>query len=235
MDNIEPTTIYEQLSQECNCMTTVNANDVDELIQLISSLTCWQNKPCETFLVGERKEIMDVPNCVEKCEVFEFTPFYHPFDKDSFEFTLVTQQGIEETTETITEFAYSEIDGNFKMVLPLPDCKCGCNPCECVPKYKLMVTYVAGFELLPDCLIPIMCEALQYIAEKNKCDCAQCQTCDNKYEDDKIPILVDDADSLTLQLKNYFIRTLARQYRKQLSLISLCEMPNELWGFRVCG
>lgn len=224
--------IYEQLSTKCNCMT-VKETDVDELIQLISSLTCWQNEPCETFLLGERREVIDLPDCMDECEVIAFEPFYHPFDKDSFEFKLVAQTGIEEEITDITDFAYSEIDGSFKMIPPIADCKCGCKPCECLPKYKLLVTYVAGYENLPDCLIPLMCEALQYIAEKNKCDCDKCQTCDNKYEDDKVPILIDDADTLTLQLKNYFIRTLAKQYKRQLSLISLCRRPNELWGFRV--
>lgn len=224
--------IYEQLSEKCNCMK-VNETDVDELIQLISSLTCWQNRPCETFLLGERRETLELPDCMDKCEVFEFTPFYHPFDRYSFDFTLVAQEGIEETTEPIIDYSFSEIDGNFKMILPLPDCKCRCKPCGCVPKYKLLVTYVAGYCNLPDCIIPIMCEALQYVEEKNKCDCSKCTTCDNKYEDDKIAILVNDADSITLQLKNYFVRVLAKQYVKQLSLISLCDKPNELWGFKV--
>lgn len=227
-------TIYEQLSAGCNCMTVKEA-DVDELIQLISSLTCWQNKPCETFLSGERREVMELPDCMDRCEVFEFTPFYHPFDVDSFEFTLIAQTGIEEEATEITDYSYSEIDGNFKMILPIPDCKCRCRQkrCDCVPKYKLLVEYVAGYEELPDCVIPVMCEALQYVEDKNKCDCSKCETCDKQYEDDKIPILVDDADTITLQLKNYFVRSLARQYRKQLSLISLCEGSHELWGFRV--
>lgn len=224
--------IYEQLSEKCNCMT-VKTTDVDELIQLISSLTCWQNKPCETFLLSERREVMDLPDCMDECEVFTFDPFYRPFDTESFHFTLVAQTGIEETAAEITDFAYSVVDDNYKMILPLADCKCRCKPCECVPKYKLVATYVAGYEELPDCLVSLMCEALQYIAEKNKCDCDKCQTCDNKYEDDQVPILIENADSLTLQLKNYFVRTLAGQYRKQLSLISLCQRPKDLWGFRV--
>lgn len=232
MLNEEPTTIYEQLHQECDCVK-VNEADVDELIQLISSLTCWQNQPCETFLLSERREVMELPKCMDECEIFTFEPFYHPYDADSFTFTLVTQRGIEETSEDIAEYAYSETDDNFKMVLPLPDCKCGCKPCECEPTYKLVVTYVAGYEMLPDCLIPLMCEALQYIKEKNNCDCDKCETCDKKYEEDQIPIIVDDADTLTLQIKNYLIRTLSRQYRKQLSLISLCKPQQELWGFRV--
>lgn len=226
-------TIYEQLSEQCNCVT-VNQADVDELINLISSYTCWMQSPCETFLSGDRREVLDLPECMDECEVFTFTPFYHPFNKDSFTFTMVTQSGIEETTTTITDYAYSEIDGDFKMVLPLPDCKCCCDSkCECPKKYKLLVTYNAGYETLPDCLISIFCEALQYIKDKNNCDCDKCQKCDAKYEEDKTEILIESAATLTDQIKNHFVRVLARQYARELSLISLCDRQNELWGFRV--
>ena len=234
MGEIEPTTVYEQLATKCNCIGSVEQSDVEELINLISLYTCWTQKPCETFLSGERREVLELPDCMDECEVFSFTPFYHPFDKESFAFTLIAQKGTEEETTEITDFSYSEIDDDFKMVLPIPNCRCNCrNKCDCPTKYKLLVTYVAGYDLLPDCMIPLMCEALQYIKEKNKCDCSKCTTCDNKYENDQVPILVDDADTITLQLKNYFIRVLSNQYKRQLSLISLCERQNELWGFRV--
>lgn len=225
-------TIYKQLSEQCNCIT-VNESDIDELINLVSIYTCWTQKPCETFLSGERREVLDLPDCMDECEVFTFEPFYSPFDEDSFSFTLVAQTGIEEETTEITDFSYSELDGNFKMILPIPSCRCHAPKCGCPTKYKLLVTYVAGYEELPECLIPLFCEALQYIKEKNNCSCDKCQKCDAKYEEDKTEILIDNAATLTDQLKNYFIRVLAMQYRRQLSLISLCQRLNELWGFRV--
>lgn len=227
-------TIYNQLSEYCNCIKEFKESDVDELINLVSVYTCWTNKLCETFLSGDRREVIDLPPCVDECEVFTFRPFYYPFDADSFQFTLVAQTGIEETTTEITDFSYSEIDDDFKMVLPLPDCKCGCAPkCGCPTKYKLLVEYVAGYQELPDCLLPLFCEALQYIQDKNNCDCSKCLECDNKYDDDKVEVAVADGGNITVRLKYYFVRTLAEQYKRQLSLISLCERPNELWGFRV--
>ena len=234
MENEEPKTIYEQLSNTCKCMKTVTEADVDQLIDLISVYTCWAQSPCETFLLSERREVMELPPCMEECEVFSFKPFYHPFDVETFTFTLIAQKGIEEESTVISDFSYSEIDDDFKMVLPIPSCRCSCKKrCDCPTKYKLLVTYVAGFDLLPDCLLDLMCEGLQYIQEKNECNCDKCTSCDNKYEDDKVPILIDDADTITLQLKNYFVRVLSNQYKRKLSLISLCEKPNELWGFRV--
>lgn len=225
-------TVYEQLREQCNCINSVSEADVDELINLVSSYTCWAQKPCETLLLSERREVISLPDCMDECDVFTFEPFYKPFDEESFSFTLVTQTGIDEETTEITEYSYSELDGNFKMVLPIPNCKCA-PECGCPRTHKLLVTYVAGYEELPVCLIPLFCEALQYIKEKNKCDCDSCAVCDNKYDNDKTPILVPDAATLTEQLKNYFIRVLTNQYKRQLSLISLCEYPSELWGFKV--
>ena len=228
----EIVTIKEQLSEYCDCLKTVEQADVDELIELISVYTCWAQNPCETFVMGERHEVLELPDCLDECGVYEFEPFYVPFDSESFTFTLVAQEGIEETTSPITQYNFSATDQNFKMILPLESCRCH-HECGCPTKYKLVVDYNAGFELLPDCLLPIFCEALQYIHERRSCDCSECTSCDKKYGEDQTEILVDDAAKLTDELRTYLIRVLSKQYKRQLSLISLCERPNELWGFRV--
>ena len=46
-----------------------------ELITLISTYTCWAQSPCETFLLSERREVVDIPDCIKDCDVFEFEPF----------------------------------------------------------------------------------------------------------------------------------------------------------------
>ena len=233
MGNEQITTIYEQLSSYCDCLHDFAEADVDELIELISVYTWWAQNPCETFVFGRRREVVDLPDCFCDCDVFEFEPFYAPFDPNSFEFTLVAQTGIEEETSPITQFNYSEVDQNFKMILPIESCRCKRHECGCPTNYKMLVEYDAGFELLPDCLLPIFCEALQYIKERRNCDCHQCTECDKKYGEDQTEVLVDDAAKLTDELKAYLVRVLAKQYKRQLSLISLCERPQELWGFRV--
>lgn len=220
-------TIFEQLTEYCDCQE-VKDRDVNELIDLISSFTCWAQSPCETFLKSERRQVLELPNCVNDCDVFEFEPFYAPFDKDSFTFTLIEQNGIQETATPITDFIYSEVDGNFKMELPLPTCNCKPN-CGCESKFKLLVTYVAGYELIPECLLPLMCEALMWIAEKNDCDCncEQCTPCDQNYRE---PKQIDYA-SLTGRLQEHFLTILTRQYFRQLSLISLCSRyKGQLWA-----
>lgn len=226
--------IYDQLRNHCDCIKDeITDADIDELVSLISMYTCWQQKPCDTFLQSMRKQVVELPDCVDDCNVFEFEPFYEPFDVSSFTFTLVSQTGIEETSTVLTNVSYSEVDELFRLNLPIPGCECMPN-CGCPTHYKLLVEYVAGYDEIPECLLPLFCEALQYIKEMKKCDCSQCQTCDNKYDADKVEVLVYDAAKLTDQLKVYFVKTLTEQFKRQLSLISLChKRENELWGFRV--
>ncbi len=221
------TTIVEQLTEYCDCVPAdVRERDVDELINLISTFTCWTQKPCETFLKGERKEVKDLPNCIRDCDVFTFDPFYAPFDKDSFTFTLIEQNGISESATEITDYVYSEVDGNFRLELPLPACECKPN-CGCESKFKLLVTYVAGYELIPECLLPLMCEALNWINEKNSCDCEKCEPCDQTYRE-PIPI---DYTTISGRLQEHFLTILTTQYFRQLSLISLCNRyKGQLWA-----
>lgn len=225
-------TIYEQL-RSCPCDNSkVNDEAIDELINLVSMATCWTQKPCETFLSSDRKEIIDLPDCMDDCGVFVFEPFYYPFVPESIKFTLVKQEGIEETYTDVTEYLYSEVDETFKMKLPIPSCECGCDPCGCPTNYKLVAEYVAGYELIPDCLMPLFCEALQYIVDKNLCDCSECQTCENKYDDDRVMVTVPNAATLTERLKAYFMDMLTKQYARQLSLISICDRKHidSLWA-----
>lgn len=225
--------IYDQLRNHCDCIKEeITDADIDELISLISMYTCWQQKPCETFLSGERKQVVDLPDCVDDCSVFEFEPFYEPFDISSFTFTLVSQTGTDETSTVLSDVTYSEVDEVFKMNLPIPDCMCK-PKCGCPTHYKLLVTYVAGYDEIPECLLPLFCEALQYIKERKQCDCEECQTCTNEYGE-QTQRLVYDAAKLTEALKVFFINMLSMQYSRQLSLISLCDKrKSELWGFRV--
>ena len=229
MDEEKVLTPLEQLTEYCDCVD-VEERDVTELINLISTYTCWAQKPCETFLLSERKEVKELPNCVCECDVFEFEPFFAPYDVESFTFTLVEQNGINETLTPITSISYSEADEKFRMELPLPNCTCK-PKCGCESTYKLLVTYVAGYENIPDCLLPLFCEALQWIVEKNKCDCEACEGCDPNNRTEQTNI---DYGSLTGRIQEHFLTVLTAQYFQQLSLISLCQRyKGELWGIVV--
>lgn len=230
MDEEKVLTPLEQLTEYCDCLDSVDERDVNELINLISTYTCWAQKPCETFLKSERKEVRELPNCVCECDVFEFEPLFAPYDVESFTFTLVEQNGINEISHIISSYIYSEADEKFRLELPLPDCGCKAK-CGCESKYKLLVTYVAGYENIPECLLPLFCEALQWIADKNKCDCEECEPCNDRLypQDNQI-----DYTNLTGRMQEHFLTILTRQYFNQLSLISICQRyKGELWGIVV--
>lgn len=228
-------TAVEQLTEYCDCLIAeeqgelpyakFDDKEVDELINLISVYTCWAQKPCETFLSSERREVMAVDDCIHECDVFEFEPFYVPFDVCSFTFTLVEQNGIDEILTPIDTFVYSEADEKFRMELPLPNCKCK-PQCGCKSTYKVIAEYTAGYDEIPECLLPLFCEALQWIIEKNKCDCEKCEDCENKYA------MVNEIDNTTItgRLQEHFLNILSHQYFKQLGLISLCGYRRDLWG-----
>lgn len=226
--------ILNQLTEYCDCIAEdVDEKNVYELIHLVSMATCWTQEPCDTFLFGTRKEVVDLDECIEDCGVFIFDPFYRPFDPASITFTLVEQQGIEEKSVSITDFIYSEVDDNFRLDLPIPTCDCiGQCTCGCRKNYKLVAEYNAGYEELPECLLPVFCEALYYIIEFNKCNCEDCPKCNEKYAD-YITYSLEDGASITDRLADFFVKVLAKQFIKELSLISLCDGNRDIWGFVV--
>lgn len=226
--NIVAVEIVDQLSEYCSCVGDVEEADIAELVNTISLATCWMQNPCETFLKSERREVIDLPDCMD-CPM-EFTPFYHPYDPESFKFSLLKIEGITETVTEITDFAYSETMGLFRLNTGLPSCKCNTCGCDdCKPVYKLVVTYEAGYEELPDCLLPVFCNVLEVIKAKNTCDCHDCG-CDGSGEDN---IQYAEGDVVTVALETDIGKLLVEQYKKQIGMISLCKAPETLWGFVV--
>lgn len=222
--------ITEQLSDNCDC-TEVKDSDVAELINIVSMASCWTQEPCETFLLSDRSEIIDLPECLDNCKVFEFIPFYKPFTPESFTFTLLEIDGITETEIPITEFSYSTSLGGFRLLLPLKSCKCAKPKCGCGVEYKLIVTYEAGYELIPDCLVPIFCQMLRLIKDKNTCDCSHCQECEAATE--QLKKVYANGDIVSPYTDNYLATLIIEQYHRQLGLISLCENYTETWGIVV--
>lgn len=220
--------IMEQLTSYCDCVEA-DENDVNELITMVSMITGWMSKPCEDFLKGERREVIELPSCLD-CPM-EYSPFYHPYDVDSFTFTLVKIDGIEETSTPITSYTYSEVDEVFRIDVGLPSCKCAGNVCGCAPKYKLLVTYNAGYDTIPDCLLPVFCNLLEVIHAKRSCDCS-CDVCENTYGSaDQQPVVkYKSGDVVTVFLENDLGKVLVEQYKNQLAMLNLYKMPSVFWG-----
>lgn len=224
------TGIVEQLTEYCSCIKDASEENIEELINIISMATCWMKEPCDTFLAGQRTEVILLPSCMD-CPM-EFKPFYHPFDADSFTFSLVKVDGIKETITSIEDYAYSAVSDVFRINTGLPSCKCNpCDPCsDCEVEYKLLVSYTAGYELIPECLLPVFCNVLEVIAAKNDCSCDDCACEGSKYEDN---VQYAEGDVVTVALETDLGQLLVEQYKKQLQMISLCKPSPELWGFVV--
>lgn len=212
---MEVSNVVEQIIEYCSCQD-IDEKDVIEAIDIVSIFTGWAYRSCETFLTGERKEVIEIPRCVP-CG-YEFKPYYWPYDTETFTFTLIKQRGIVEESEPI-EFVYSEVDEVFRLDLP-NDCCCGGNEkCGCPTKYKILVTYEAGYDFIPDCLLPVFCEIVRLIHEKNLCCKSSC-ACDGT---------VDEEESSSESLAD-FKKIIREQYKRQLGMISLYKEHPEVWG-----
>lgn len=217
---------WDDLKDYCNCVEA-DDDDVSELVNVISLATGWQSKPCETFLKSTRREVIDLPSCTD-CPIV-FDPYYVPFDQSSFKFYLVTIEDIAESVSEITNFAYHTSDGKFYVNPGIPSCKCS-DKCGCPATYKMIVEYDAGYETIPDCLLPAFCNVLDVIHRKNTCDCNTC-SCDNTGSEENVTYATGDI--VTVALETDIGKMLVEQYKKQLGMISLYRRQRDLWGFVV--
>ncbi len=217
-------TLVEQLRATCECVEDITDAEVNELVNVISMATCWTRVPCETFLRGDRREVVDLPSCAD-CPI-AFDPYYRPFYEDTFKFYLVKIHGLDEEVTEITDFKYSATDGVFRVDTGLPPCNCGCNPCGCPTSYKMVVTYEAGYDELPDCLLPVFCNVLEVIRAKRDCQCCNDCGCDNQEQQIKYAA----GDVVSVQLETEIGKILVEQYKNQIGMISLCRPRKYLWG-----
>lgn len=224
-------TVYEQLKDFCDCLPEMEDDvferNVDELIHLISILTCWEQSTCETFLNSERVEYTcmgEIDPCACYGGVVSFVPYYRPFQADTFRVDLIEIRGIEETETPITDFAYIEALGELRIDLSghVTNAECGCGP-----ERRLRVQYDAGYSQLPDCLVQIFCDMLHVIAKKNECDCEKCQACEGGED---VTIEYAEGDTLSPILNTYFNNLLAAGFKQQLGFMSLCDFAPEIWG-----
>lgn len=215
--------VHEQILGYCTCAKEATVEDVTELINMVSMATGWMRKPCETFLKDDRREVIDLPDCLDCPLVFD--PYYHPFDVDSFTFTLVTIKGTEETLTPITDFAYHESDEKFHVNVGLPKCGCVSCSCGCPPSYKMIVEYSAGYEVIPECLLDVFCNVLEVIHSKNDCCCEKDCGCSDGEQDIKYAT----GDVVTVQLDTDIGKMLVSLYMTQLAMLSLSR-PEPFWG-----
>lgn len=237
--------IFEQVSQYCTCVEEITEKDVSDMIDVVSLATGWMLNPCETFELSDRREVIDLPSCMD-CP-YTFTPYYAPFDPNSFRFTLITRKGIEQTMTPIEGYLYTGLtfgcdcvgssEGDFRIETGIPKCKCGCTTeCGCPTEYKLLVEYRAGYEDLPDCLLPVMCNLLEVIHAKNSCDCNGCGCDGDKatYDADGNIITQEikykSGDVVSVFLETDLGKMLVEQYKNLLGQMSLLKYTHNVWG-----
>lgn len=227
------TEIITQLRDYCGCLPEMDDGELEgnvaELIHLISTMTCWAQQPCETFLNSGRTETLSLQKA-EPCScdsgVVSFEPYYRPFQEGTFKVSLAWQQGMEEKITELDpqDYRYSSNFGVLRINAGRYMADCGCCPGE----YRLVVTYDAGYELIPECLLPLFCEMLQLIYDKNNCSCHDCQACEN---DSDVSIEYADGDRVSPEMEKYLTRLILDGHQKMMGLISLCGAgKGSIWG-----
>ena len=183
-------------------------------------MTCWKNSPCENFLSSDREEVMDV-DVIKSCwcdgGLMIVPLYYREIKAETIQVFVQIRNGVkfEEIELSTDDFSFNQYENKLYIDLSEYDTESVCN-CEKV--HKLIVRYTAGFELLPNCLLPVFCDYLSYVIKMNQCDC-NCNTCEDDTENTE-PVEPDT-------IEEYIQRTLFIAYARQLETISLC--GNHKW------
>lgn len=219
-------TVYEQLQDYCDCIKQSDLKDdsfkrnVDQLIDMISTLTCWKNSPCENFLSSDREEVMDV-DVIKSCwcdgGLMIVPLYYREIKEETIQVIVQTRNGVqfEEIELSNEDFSFNPYENKLYIDLSAYDID---SVCSCEKVHKIIVRYTAGFEFIPNCLLPVFCDFLQKVIEYNRCDCA-CNTCEDDEENTE-PVEPDT-------IEEYIQRVLFIAYQRQLETISLC--GNHKW------
>lgn len=235
--------IVEQLGNECRCLKDINRDSdlfayvVKDMINLVSQLTCWQQNPCETFLLEEREEFFDIGDyeqCGCNAGIVEIEPFYSPIEPGSMKITLLELNGTEvrEIDLPDSAFFYNVAWGNTVKINIKEYIRNG--ECCCPLQYKLRATYYAGYSDIPDCLLPLFCGLLHVVYDKNNCECSTCAACAST-EDVVVTAEYNGGDNISKLIDNYYTNIVLVAFKKQLGLISLCRarLENQVWGVTV--
>lgn len=224
-------TVYEQLYDYCDCIRKSDTRDykfdknIKLLIDLISTLTCWKGSPCETFLSSDREEVFDI-NAIQSCYcdngLMIIDLDYPEVKEDTFTVILQKREGIKFENIELSENEYAYNPYENKLYIDLSEHGTNCQ-CDCTKLHKVIVQYTAGFEEIPECLLPIFCEYLSHVIELNRCQC-NCTTCQ---EDE-----TEESTEIT-DLEAYVKHSILVAYARQLETISRCKYKFEFKGMVV--
>lgn len=224
--------IIEQLKTNCDCISDNEwsngklEQNISEFLDLISSMTCWKTKSCETLLMSERTEIFDIKDLNAECGVCDsgIVMKYLYFDliqEDSLKVMILVRKGLKIERIELDSELFTFCPETNQLFVDLSDFVFD-SECTCESILKMIVTYDAGYEILPECLFPILCDFLDYVIDMNKCTCGACTTCESDSTQD-VTIVEGETDSeefisIKLQIRNL----ITSNYMRQLEFISLC-------------
>lgn len=223
-------TIIQQLSDYCPCFSDLykeHADDmdksVDTMINVVSYATCWTNKPCETFINSEREEIHTIGK-IKRCGcdagIFCFTPFYTNITPDTIKVIAIVKDGIKEIPSDLESDKYTYNEYTDQICIDLSDYINECN-CDCTKLVKVVVTYDAGFEMIPDCLLKLFCNMFAIIHAQN------CSSCNNGTDPNITTIsegneIIFDDVNMCKSIEYHLTDMITKSFVSQISLISLC-------------
>lgn len=246
--------VATQIKTHCPCFQDTEDSELlviaKELINLLSSSACWSQNLCETLLTSLRTERIELRcrDCGSCCQQIErFRPYYqYGINPDSLVVTILTENGLSLTKEILdtTEYAVSDINGYTEFLVDVGEYapRCGCEPCG---KTYIEFTYEAGFEELPDCLFPEVCDLIKTItASKLGCgslsDCCEMTQAELGYhlKSKKIGELSWTWGKDTDSIEYLYMQLVAANRFKTLGMISLCgtgtdDYRDSIWAVSV--
>lgn len=225
--------IIEQLKTNCDCISENEWEDskleanITEFLDLISTMTCWKTKSCENLLLTERTEIFDIDDLVYKCGECDNglvikQLYFDLIQPDSITVKIIVREGIQIKEIEIPEELYTFNPYTGEIYIDLSDYLPLSGECSCEKILKLIVTYDAGYETLPECLFPILCDFLDYVIDMNKCTCGGCSTCESDSTQDVVIVEGETDNEEFIPVKLQIRNLITTNYMRQLEFISLC-------------
>lgn len=245
--------VVEQLKDHCLCLADQEEKDVtavaNEMINLISLSSCWTQESCETLLKSMRTENIHI-DCIDSAcgndAYFRFRPFYQfGIENDTISIVVARQNGLSTTYEELEpeEYALTHVKGYYEIIIDLKRfarrCHCTCDNEE----LYLEISYEAGYDQLPDCLFPEVCEIITIITA-SKLGCGSLEECCAMKEPDvtyklkskKVGELSWSWGQDTNSIEYLYQQLVNANKFKALSMISLCgsselDYQDRLWVY----
>jgi len=182
-----------QVRDYCDCLDDLNDMELEKLLNRvlfqISLLTGWSNELCDTLLNGYRRQVfhvkhVDMCSCCENDKILKYKLKY-PFVKSTQIVSKVYyQSGLRDICIDVNpdDIFYSHLDDELRIDISNYITREECNKCKV--DYKLLVEYCAGYDELPECVLPIICTIIQFI--KNEQSCGGCGVCTSCLENEKL-------------------------------------------------